>query len=85
MICQLCKRKNIRKLKTVEGIDIFECKNCQLGFIDPKETANLNPHKEYSLKGYKENESKLRLRFEKLAEKKFKFQFLCLKTTNFVF
>lgn len=67
MICQLCKKKTTKNVKTVNDIDVFECENCRLGFVDQKQTRHLNPQEEYSLQGYKQSEKKLRARFEWIA------------------
>ncbi len=69
MICQLCKKRVKEKMKTVDGIDIFECQECQLGFVDQTNRNNLDPQQEYNLEGYKENERSFRVRFGKLIEK----------------
>lgn len=69
MICQLCKKKNIQKIKTVKGVDIFECKECQFAFVDQRKVVNLNPQEEYDLKSYRENENRFRERFRKFVGK----------------
>ncbi len=69
MICHLCEKKTSEKIKTVDGIDIFECKRCYLAFVDQKKTNNLNSQKEYNFDRYKENGEKLRTRFKQIANK----------------
>ncbi|MBI3366788.1 class I SAM-dependent methyltransferase [Candidatus Roizmanbacteria bacterium] len=74
MICQVCSKKNIQKIKTIQGVDIFECKNCYLAFLDQRKTLKFDPQNEYNLEKYKENEAKLRRQFEKITDKIYRYK-----------
>lgn len=74
MICQLCMKKNIQKIKTVRDVDIFECRDCQLAFVDQRRINILNPQEEYDLQSYRENQNRFCERFEKLIEKIHKYK-----------
>ncbi len=74
MICHVCRKKNIRKIKTVKGVDIFECRNCQLAFVDQAKKNTLDPQEEYSLEGYRENEEQFRTRLGKLVERIYEYK-----------
>lgn len=67
MKCIICKNNKSRVIKKINGIDIFECQSCSLGFIDQNQTKNLKAEKYYNFKEYKKEENRLRKRYDKLA------------------
>ena len=69
MICQLCEKLEVRRLRIEKGIEIFECKNCLLAFTN--NTTSLIRLQQsgkdlYDFNGYKKEERKLRKRFNRL-------------------
>ncbi len=73
MICPLCSRTNVRLLRIEKGVKIFECLDCQLGFIDQNNIStnlqrSMRDSEFYNFKEYQKEELKLRKRFEKLAK-----------------
>jgi len=71
MICPLCRKFNVRRLRIERGIEIFECRQCELGFTN-NVTNLMRPHQFgntlYDFEGYKKEEKKLRKRFERMIE-----------------
>lgn len=67
MKCIICKNNNYRVIKKIDGINIFECKNCGLGYVDQNETKNLNAKKFYNFKEYKKEETRLRMITDQLV------------------
>lgn len=71
--CILCsKNKHVTLYIEIEGIQIYVCKNCHLGYLDKLgllEQKKLSGRIHYSLEEYLHEESKIRARFEKLASK----------------
>lgn len=43
-------------MKVVDGVQIFECENCQLGFVDQAKFIKQNLNSQYQLKEYKKEE-----------------------------
>ncbi len=74
MICHLCKNRNIRKLKTVKGIVIYKCGDCDLGFVDQNKTKKLSASHLYKFSEYKKVENKFKMRFRKLVNTIYKFK-----------
>ncbi|MBI2641278.1 class I SAM-dependent methyltransferase [Candidatus Roizmanbacteria bacterium] len=64
MKCLICGEKNVRKLKVVDSVQIFECKNCDLGFINQDVQRRTI---DYDFEGYRLGEKNLRKRFDLLA------------------
>ena len=71
MKCPLCRKFNIRRLRIEKGVEIFECRHCELGFTN-NVTKLMRPHQFgntlYDFKGYKKEEKKLRERYGKLVQ-----------------
>lgn len=80
MICQLCRKYEVKRLRIEKKVEIYECINCLLGFIKPKGTKFIRSYKRgtkrnlYSFAEYKSREHILRKRFERLIKviKKYK-------------
>jgi 2-polyprenyl-3-methyl-5-hydroxy-6-metoxy-1,4-benzoquinol methylase len=70
--CILChETHNVKLLKTVDGINIFVCCNCEIGFLDKKaliEQKKLSNKVHYSITDYRKNEKQLKKRFKSLSE-----------------
>lgn len=72
MICPLCGKLEVRRLRIEKGKEIFVCGNCELGFLsDVNKTVHQQPIDPslYDFEGYKKEEKKLRRRFAKLIER----------------
>lgn len=67
MRCLICKKNKIVKINKIDNVNILECKDCQLGFVDQKQISNHRSDKLYNLKDYKNESARLRNRFNKLA------------------
>ena len=70
--CLLCSKvNNTHYLKKVNGIQIYTCSSCQLGFLDKvglAKQSRISKNIHYSLEKYRQEESKLRKRFILLSE-----------------
>ncbi len=70
--CLLCSKvNNIHYLKKVDGIQIYVCSSCQLGFLDKvglAKQSRISKDTQYSLGEYRQEESKLKKRFILLSE-----------------
>lgn len=56
MKCSLCGRKTEKIMKIIDGVRIYECKNCRLGFVDQKKIVKKSLKKLYRLKEYRKEE-----------------------------
>lgn len=56
MKCTLCGRKTEKIMKVVDGVSIYECENCRLGFVNQKKIVKKNLDKLYRLNEYKKEE-----------------------------
>src|SRR3989338_9190978 len=80
MICQLCKKLRVRSLRKVKGVEIFECRKCQLGFIDQNTELhnelyqNIRKNNLYDFQEYSRSENNLRKRFQKLVGEILKYK-----------
>ena len=80
MICQLCKKLRVRSLRKVKGVEIFECRKCQLGFIDQNTELhnelyqNIRKNNLYDFQEYSRSENNFRKRFQKLVGEILKYK-----------
>lgn len=72
--CYFCNSKNIKKIKSIKKIDIFSCKNCQLGFIEKKNYYKYEPERLYNFLEYANESKKLFRRYEILAKEVLKYK-----------
>lgn len=68
MKCALCGRKTKKILKIIDGVRIYECKNCRLGFVDQKKIVKVNLDNQYQLKEYKKEEKMIESRLNPLVD-----------------
>lgn len=68
MKCILCGKTSKSILKIVDGVSIFECKSCKLGFLN-RNDIHKSPDHLYDFKDYKKNTKKFRKRLLPLINK----------------
>ena len=68
MKCILCGKNREKIFKALNGINIYECKFCKLGFINQSDTKNLTSNHLYSYSEYQKNEKELKKRFLRLLK-----------------
>lgn len=68
MKCSLCGRKTVKSMKVVDGVSIYECENCKLGFVDQKKIVKKNLDKLYRLNEYKKEEEMIVSRLDPIID-----------------
>lgn len=61
-------------MKVVDGVSIYECKNCRLGFVDQKNVIKMNLDNLYQLKEYKKEEKMIARRLRPIIETIIKYK-----------
>lgn len=61
-------------MKVVDGVRIYECENCRLGFIDQAKIVKKNLDKQYQLKEYKKEEKTIVRRLNPIVDKIIKYK-----------
>lgn len=68
MKCSLCGKKTKKIMKVVDGVSIYECENCRLGFVDQKRIVKKNLDKLYRLNEYKKEEEMIVSRLDPIVD-----------------
>ena len=79
MICHVCKKLDVRRLRIEKAVQIYECLDCQLGFVEQNVSSLTRSYKDdtngfYDFEGYREKENKLKKRFGSLIEEIIKYK-----------
>lgn len=69
MKCSLCGKKTGKIMKIIDGVRIYECENCRLGFVDQKKIVKVNLGSQYQLKEYKKEEKMIVSRLSPIVDK----------------
>ena len=74
MKCSLCGKKTEKIMKVVDGVGIYECENCRLGFVDQNKIVKKNLDKLYRLNEYKKEERMIESRLDPIVDNILKYK-----------
>lgn len=64
MKCSVCSSPQVYPYKKIDDVEVYQCRKCLLGFVDPK-TPRRNTSHIYDFAEYKKREGQFRKRYEK--------------------